>query len=103
MQIPSAQITAQEAINVFRRRKKYFYIPFCLFVGISICGILFLPKKYESSTTILVQRDEVLNPLVNYTMAVSMASEDRLKTFNEIVYSVSAIQTLMDSLNLDQK
>jgi uncharacterized protein involved in exopolysaccharide biosynthesis len=34
-------------------------------------------------------------------MAVSIASEDRLKTFNEIVYSNASIQKLIDSLNLD--
>jgi len=102
MHARSAQLTAQELLGVFRRRRKYFVIPFAALVFMSICGVIFLPKKYESSTTILVQRDEVLNPLVNYTMAVSMASEDRLKTFNEIVYSLSAIQTLIDSLGLDR-
>ncbi|MFI5251246.1 MAG: GumC family protein [Bacteroidota bacterium] len=97
----SAQVTAQEIKNVFRRRRKYFIFPTLVVVLVSICGAFLLPRKYESSTTIMAQRDEVLNPLVNYTMAVTMATEDRLRTFNEIVFSLSSIQTLVDSLKLD--
>lgn len=96
----TAQFTAQEVLNVFRRRKKYFYIPLLVVFFLSVCGAFFLPRKYASTTTILVQRDEILNPLISYTMAVSTASEDRLRTFNEITYSLLAIQTLIDSLDL---
>jgi uncharacterized protein involved in exopolysaccharide biosynthesis len=70
-------------------------------VVLSVTIALLLPRKYESATTIMAQKDEVLNPLVNYTMAVAIASEDRLRTFNEIVYSASSIQTLIDSLRLN--
>lgn len=59
-----------------------------------------LPPKYESSITILVERDETLNPMIQYTMAVAMASEDRLRSFNEIVYSRATINMLIDSLGL---
>src|ERR1041385_9309804 len=97
-----AQLSAQELVGVLRRRKRHLIYPFLIVILISTLGALLLPKKYESSTTILVQRDEILNPLVNYTMAVSIASEDRLKTFNEIVFSKTAIQTLIDSLQLDK-
>ncbi len=67
-----------------------------------ICGIgaRLLPGKYESSTTILVQREEILNPLISYEMAVTMASEDRLRTFNEIIYSRATIQKMIDSLGM---
>src|SRR5262245_11135736 len=96
-----AQLSAQELLGVLRRRKKHLICPFLIVLLIRTLGALLLHKKYESSNTIVVQRDEILNPLVNYTMAVSIASEDRLKTFNEIVYSNASIQRLIDSLNLD--
>jgi uncharacterized protein involved in exopolysaccharide biosynthesis len=48
----------------------------------------------------MVQKDEILNPLVSFTMAVQMASEDRLRTFEEIVYSRNTIEMLMDSLGM---
>ncbi len=67
-----------------------------------LCGIgaYMLANKYESSTTILVQRDEVLNPLVSFEMAVTLASEDRLRTFNEIIYSRTTVERLIDSLGI---
>jgi uncharacterized protein involved in exopolysaccharide biosynthesis len=36
-------------------------------------------------------------------MAVTMASEDRLRTFNEIIYSRTTIQRLIDSIGLAKK
>ncbi len=65
-------------------------------------GAYLLPNKYESGVTVLVQRDEVLNPLVSYEMAVTMASDDQLKTFNEIIFSKTTIQMLIDSLGLTE-
>jgi succinoglycan biosynthesis transport protein ExoP len=97
-----AQLSAQEVMNVLHRRKKYLFFPFLIVVIVCTLGAFLLPRQYESSTTILVQRDEILNPLVNFTMAVSMASEDRIRTFNEIVFSKSAIQMVIDSLQLDK-
>lgn len=94
------QLTAQEILSALRRRKKLIVIPILIVTGLCTLGAFVLPRKYESSTTILVQRDEVLNPLVSYEMAVAMASEDMLKTFNEIVYSKTTVQTLIDSLRL---
>lgn len=71
---------------------------------LSAVGAFLLPNKYESSTTILVQRDEIRNAtLVGYEMAVTMASEDRLRTFNEIIYSRPTLDHLMDSLYLVER
>jgi polysaccharide biosynthesis transport protein len=96
----SAQLSVQEVRNVFRRRRKYFFISLVAIIVLCVTIAFMLPRKYESSTTIMAQKDEVLNPLVNYTMAVAIASEDRLRTFNEIVFSASSLQTLIDSLQL---
>ncbi|MDE3057007.1 MAG: hypothetical protein KGJ59_03510, partial [Bacteroidota bacterium] len=95
-----AQFNAQQVLKILRRRRRLIMIPVAAITLLCTLGAFLLPRKYESSTTILVQRDEVLNPLVSYEMAVTMASEDVLKTFNEIVYSTNTIQTLVDSLHL---
>ena len=100
IRVKAPQITFQEVVTVFRRRKKLFFLPAFFVLGVCVVGALLLPRKYASFTTIMVQKDEVLNPLVSFTMAVTMASEDRLKTFNEIVYSTNAIGMLIDSLEL---
>lgn len=94
------QLTAQEILTALRRRKKLIITPVIVVTVLCTIGAFVLPRKYVSSTTILVQRDEVLNPLVSYEMAVAMASEDMLKTFNEIVYSKTTLQAIIDSVKL---
>ncbi len=96
----SAQLTLYDIIGIFRRRKKLLVLPTLLTTILCGVGAFILPNKYESSTTILVQRDEILNPLISYEMAVTLASEDRLKTFNEIIYSRTTIEQLIDSLGI---
>lgn len=94
------QFTIDEILSVLRRRKKVFFIPFIIVSVTCITGAFVLPQKYESSITILVQRDEVLNPLISYTMAVSTASDNRLRDFDEIIYSTPTIESLADSLGI---
>lgn len=84
-----------------RRVKLLTTIPI-LFIVISIGSLHFIPEEYMSSTSILVQKDETLNPLLMYEMAVSTVSEDRLQSFNEIIYSRSTMEMLIDSLGLDE-
>jgi succinoglycan biosynthesis transport protein ExoP len=98
----NAQFTMDEVRAVLRRRKIPFFISAALVVVICIVGALVLPKQYVSSTTILMQGDAVLNPLVSYTMAVAMESDDQLRNFNEIVYSRPTIEALMDSLGMQR-
>lgn len=61
-----------------------------------------IEPEYESSTSILVQKEEALNPVALYEMAADIASDDRFKSFNEIIYSRSTMEMLVDSLNLDE-
>jgi len=93
-----AQITIREILSIYRRRKKILYIPALVITVLSAGGALMMSNKYESATTILVQKDEILNPLISFQMAVAMASEDRLRTFNEIIYSHTMMKKLGDSL-----
>jgi polysaccharide biosynthesis transport protein len=96
----SAQITLHQIVTVLKRRKRFLIVPPVVVTLICVVGALYLPRRYESSTTIMVQKDEILNPLVSFTMAVQMASEDRLRTFEEIVYSRNTIEMLLDSLGM---
>ncbi len=98
----ASQFHVQEILEVFRRRRRLFIACLAVVFGACTIGAFVLPRKYESSTTILVQKDEVLNPLVSYTMAVAEASEDRLRSFNEIVFSKMTVRQLIDSLGLEQ-
>jgi len=95
--IPS-QITLRDIITIFRRRRKFLVIPAVVITVLSTVGAFLMSNKYESAITILVQKDEILNPLISYQMAVAMTSEDRLRTFNEIITSYTMMKLLRDSL-----
>lgn len=84
--------------NIVRRRWPILVLAPGLCLAVSLTAAFLIPPRYASSISILVQKEETLNPLVLYEMAVSLASEDRLKSFNEIIYSRSTIQMLIDSL-----
>ncbi len=96
----TAQSTLNEGLALVRRRKIIIIIPTVIVTAISIVGALLLPRQYESSTTLLVQRDEILNPLLSYEAAMRGEDEDRLRTFNEIIYSRVTIGKLIDSLGI---
>lgn len=93
----------QEIRHVVNRRKRLLIITPLFFVLLSIGALYVIEPKYESSISILVQKEETLNPLILYEMAVNIASEDRLKSFNEIIYSRSTMELLIDSLDLDRE
>jgi uncharacterized protein involved in exopolysaccharide biosynthesis len=97
------QVKFREILAIYKRRKKYFFIPIAVLAVLSTIGAFMMSNKYESSTTILVQRDEILNPLISYQMAITMASEDRLRTFSEIINSHTTIKKLKDSLYVDEE
>jgi protein tyrosine kinase modulator len=96
------QFTVTDIKRVIRQRKWLIIVPLVIVTGASILGAYLLPRKYESTTTIWVQRDEILNPLVSYQMAVQLASADRLETFSEIVYSRKTLEAVIDSLGLGE-
>ncbi len=96
----NAQFTFDEFTSMLRRRRLAFIIPAALIIAICATGAFLLPREYESSTTILVQENQTLNPLLNYRLAMELQPDDRLGDFDEIVYSRPTIEGLMDSLGL---
>ncbi len=99
----SARLDFDEFWSLLRRRRFLLLTPLLILTMAGILGAFLLPKRYESSTTILVQGHGVLNPLVSYTIAVAMQSDDQLKDFNEIVYSTPTVEALIDSLGMQPK
>ena len=97
----NAQFSVDEFLAVLRRRRKAFLLP--ALMVITACGLaaFLLPRQYKSSTTIMVQEDDVLNPLVSYNVAVAMETDPGLGDFNEILYSRPTIESLMDSLGME--
>lgn len=96
----NAQFTIDELTGVLRRRKLALVLPAVLVIAISGLGAFLLPKQYKSSTTILMQESQTLNPLLSYQLALEMQPQDKLGDFNEIVYSRPTLENLMDSLGM---
>lgn len=94
------QFTIQEIKKVIHRRWKLLIIPVVIILGLSIAAACILPPKYKSSISILVQKDQTLNPLISYQMAVNYAQQNRLESFNEIIYSRQTVEALIDSLGI---
>lgn len=87
--------------KIVKRRKGLLTVIPILFVTLSIGALYVIEAQYESSISVLVQKDKNLNPLNFYEMAVNINTEDQIKSFNEIIYSRSTIEKLIDSLSLD--
>ncbi len=98
----SAQFTIFEIISIFRRRKLFFIIPIVVVTIISTIGAFLLPKSYESSTTILYQRDETSTPILGLELRSTLGTQDRLNLYREILTSRTIIQQLIDSLGLNE-
>ena len=103
---------ARASEEVFRRfslkylveivfRRKWVLITCLLLVTVlAVLGGQLISKSYESTTTILVKKEEVLNPLVRWQTAVSLAIEDRLSTFEKIIYSHTLLEQVSGGLEL---
>ncbi|MBI4547760.1 MAG: hypothetical protein HY707_07265 [Ignavibacteriae bacterium] len=96
----TAQVTLREFIGVYRLRKKLLFIPLSIVTILSILGAFTLQSRYEATTTILVQREDIPNPLLSYELSLRMGEDDRLRTFDEIISSRITIKKLIDSLGL---
>lgn len=99
----SAQFTIFEIISLFRRRKIFLIIPIVVVTIASTLGAFLLPKSYESSTTILYQRDETTTPILGLEIRSSLGTEDRLDMYKEILSSRTILQRLIDSLGLKEE
>ena len=67
---------------------------------VSIAALQVLPKKYESTTTIRVEKSQLINPLVR-GLAVSSEMEDRLRGIREEILSRDYFEKIIARLALE--
>ncbi|MBM2839808.1 MAG: Wzz protein [Bacteroidetes bacterium] len=94
----SAQIKFREVLQLLKRRWKLIATPTILVAVLSTVGAFMLPRKYESSTTILVRPDQTLSKVSGYEMMAAL--EEQLRNLDAIVYSRTFMQALVDSLHI---
>lgn len=94
------QLRFKDIFAILRRRKLMLILPPVLITIIAGVGAYMLPRMYESSIKILIQKAEVQNPLTSLANAMTMRDDDPLRSFDEIIYSYRTISQLMDSLGI---
>jgi len=89
-------------IEILFRRKRVFLVLLILTPILSMFLSLLIKPSYMSSTTILLGKEDILNPLVRYETAVAMTDYNRLGSFQKIIYSRPLIEDTIHKLGLDK-
>ncbi|MCR4336419.1 MAG: Wzz/FepE/Etk N-terminal domain-containing protein [Candidatus Omnitrophica bacterium] len=87
--------------KVLFRRKALFIIPVFIGLILGICTGIILPKKYRSSTVLLVEEGKTDNPLFNQ-IAVSTTVTQRLTAIKESMLGWNNLVQLVTRLKLDK-
>ena len=88
-------------LKIFFKRKELLLIPVFAGLIIGICTGLLLPKKYKSSTIILVQEAKSDNPLFKH-LAVSTTIRQRMIGIKESILGWNSLVELVKRLKLDR-
>ena len=88
-------------LKIFFKRKELILVPVFAGLIIGICTGLLLPKKYMSSTVILVQEAKSDNPLFDQ-LAVSTTIRQRMIGIKESILGWNSLVELVKRLQLDR-
>jgi polysaccharide biosynthesis transport protein len=89
-------------LEILFRRKRVFLLPLILTPLLSVLISFLIKSDYMSSTTMLLGKEEILNPLVRYETAVAMTDTNRLGSFQKIIYSRPLLEGTIRKLGLDK-
>ena len=89
-------------LEVLFRRKRIFLVPLILVPVLSLIVSLLVKPSYMSTTTILLGKEDILNPLVRYETAVAMTDNNRLGSIEMIICSRPLIEETIRKLGLDK-
>ena len=94
-------ITPMGYLKIFFRRKEVLIISSILGLVIGACVGIVLPKKYVSSTVLLVEEGKSDNPLFSQ-LAVSTTMKQRIATIKESMLGWNSLVELVQRIKLDQ-
>ena len=90
-------------LEIMFRRKRLFILPLLLTPVLAFLFSYAVKPSYMSSTTILLGKEDILNPLVRYDTAVAMTDWNRLGSFQKILYSRTLLEEAANKLGLAQQ
>src|SRR3569832_1367339 len=88
----------REYLHLFWRQKLWVIIPLLCGIGVSTALVVYLPKRYRSTTLILVEAQKIPQEYVQ--SPVSGTVEGRLSTIQQQIMSRSLLQKIVDKLKL---
>jgi len=91
-------ITPHDFFMIIKRRKQSILIPALVVFLISVLVAALLPSYYKSTSTILIENQEIPSDFVMAT--VTSFAEQRLQTINQRVMSTSKLIELINQFNL---
>ena len=94
-------ISPMNYLKILFRRKELFIIPLYSGLILGICAGIVLPKKYQSSTIILVEEGKTDNPLFN-NLTVSTNVLQRMTAIQESMLGWNSLVKLVRRLNMDK-
>ena len=90
-------------LEIIFRRKRLFILPMLLMPVLAFLFSYAVKPSFMSTTTILMGKEDILNPLVRYDTAVSMTDWNRLGSFQKILYSRTLLEETANKLGLAQQ
>lgn len=92
------QLDIPKLLRLLKRRKLVLTLPVVVAVGAAVAAYRVLPPRYEATTTIMVEQQQIPSDYVRST--VSTTAKERLQTIEQQVNSRAALQLIIDELNL---
>ncbi|MBU4305464.1 MAG: hypothetical protein KJ893_07595 [Candidatus Omnitrophica bacterium] len=86
-------------LQIFFRRKQLFIYPFIVIFFMTVLLSFILPKTYVSRSVILIEEENVINPLIS-GLAVSTSVAERLRILRERILSWTALVELVKRLDM---
>ncbi len=98
----SSTLRLREYYYMILRHKRFFFGSIAAAVVIALALCLFLPKTYKAYTVLLVEEEQILNPLIS-GLAISPRVGERLHTLREELLSWTRLTRLVEELDLDKE
>ncbi len=92
----------QYGLSILSRRRWLFFWSFLSVLCLATVASFFIPKVYKTSTTILIERDSVINPLTR-GLATTSEMQERLRTIRQGILSRPLIEKVIRKLDLDKE
>ena len=93
-------MSPKEYVAVLKRRKWSLILPAAIIFLVSVIVALALPPIYKSTSTILIEEQEIPQDMVMTT--VTSYAEQRLELINQRIMSTSRLQDIIDRFGLYQ-